>query len=180
MKDNVGTVKFKIEPMLCPWDDPEHCVLQVRGRITVHRDARDENITVGKLRALVVRAGEAENLGFGIATASDAYHQWLADAYGAVFVGGELRPELDIGCVGQDFVYLERLALKRQYRRRGLAAQAIRTLIATFGVGLLIADSDLDVSSADRMSVGFHPAADADHIFLDASRRRPEQQKNDD
>jgi ribosomal protein S18 acetylase RimI-like enzyme len=180
MKDNVaGTVKFKVEPLLCPWDDPEQCVLEVRGRITVHSDARDENIIVGKLRALVVRAGEAANLGFGIAMAADAHHQWLADAYGSVFQNGEFRPELDISSVGQDFAYLERIATKRRYRRRGVAAQAIRTLIAAFNVDLLIADSDLDVGSADRLSLGFRPTADRDHVFLDASRLWPRETKSE-
>lgn len=173
MKDNVGTLQLKVEPMLCPWHDPEQCVLEVKGRITVYSTARDENVVVGKMRALVVRAGEAENLGFGVATAADAYHQWLANAYGSVFQDGEFRPELDIGSVGQDFVYLERIAIKRRYRRRRLAVQAIRTLIAAFDVDLLIALTGLDLSSADRSSLGFRPAADEDHIFIDASKPWP-------
>lgn len=173
MQDNVGTVKFQIEPMLCPWHDPEQCVLEVKGNITLYQSARDENVTVGKLRALVVRAGEAENLQFGIAVAADAHHQWLADAYGAVFQDEQFRPELAIDCVGRDFAYVERLTIKRRFRRRGIAAQAIRTLIATFDVDLLIADSDLDVSTADRLVLGFRPAADKDHIFIDTSRPWP-------
>ena len=179
MKDNVGTVKFQVEPMLCPWHDPEQCVLEIRGKITVYSQARDENVVVGKMRALVVRAGESENLGFGVAMAADAYHQWLANAYGSVFSDGEFRPELDIGCVGQDFAYLERIAIKRRYRRSGVAAQAIRTLIATFDVNVLIAESRVDLSSADRLSLGIRPAADKDHVFIDSSRLWPNEAKGE-
>lgn len=175
----VGTVKFQIEPMLCPWDDPEQCVIEAKGKIAVYNSARDENVTVGKLRALVVRAGEATNLGFGIAMVADAHHQWLADAYGSVFQDGEVRSELGIEPVGQDFIYLEHIAIKKRYRRRGLAPQAIRSLIATFNANLLIADSDLDLGSADRQALGLRPAADADHVFIDASRPWPEQKQAD-
>lgn len=175
MSDLIGSIRFAAKPQLWPWDgDPSESVIPVKAKIEVYRESRGEQL-VGKMKFLVVRASEAVRNGFRIAHVCDAYSHELIHAVCAVTDDdGDWKPELDIHATDTDFIVVERISLRRHYRRSGLGAQAIQTAITTWCPnGIVIARHDIDLSSAHRLAVGFKPADGTDYMYVDTSALRP-------
>lgn len=172
----IGSVRFSAKPQLWPWTgDPSENLVAVKAKIEVFRESSDDMQLAGKMRFLVVRASEAVRNGFRIAHVCDAFSSEAIHAFCAVTDdNGEWKPELKIFATSSDFVVIEQLSIRRPYRRSGLGAQAIQTVIATWCPdGVVIAHRELDLSSADRLAVGFKAAEGTEYMVFDPSALRP-------
>jgi hypothetical protein len=175
----IGHVKFQVLASLFPWQDADDFVLEVQGRIRAFQEPRDEFITIGKLRAFLLRSAEAENAGLGAALVAREHSDELAQAYNAIFEKEEPQPELEIYSPSMDLVYIERIELKRRYRQTGVAADAIKSLVGTFDAGLAVASRTLDLTAADRAALGFMGIGGTALMFLDCSRPWPRETRGE-
>ena len=179
--DVVGSVKFSLRSVLAPWHDPSDAVVKFKGRVFAYEEKTDQLSRAGTLRGWMVRSSEAEQRRFRLSTVADAHSQELCEVVNAVFDDDdEPRAELGIDSTTGHFIFLKRMNIKRRYRSKGLAAQAIRTAIAAFcPLGLLVAPKDLDVPSADRLALGMKSIAGTELMLWSNANRRPDEASSD-